>query len=97
MKNTQSKTVEALANQANVLRDYIRPIESAMFTAQRLSKIVASLSLEMEADDVLAAKIRMQTAGLRTGIGKNDYWRQVRDALLQIERELIRLKEQHAK
>jgi hypothetical protein len=97
MKDTKSRTVEALANQASVLRDYIRPIEAAMFTAQRCSKIVASLELEMEADDAVATKIRTQTAGLRAAIGNNDYWRQVQEDAWQVERELIRFREQHGK
>jgi hypothetical protein len=93
MKNTKSKTVEALVEQSEVLRNYVRPVESAANTAQRCSKIAARLSFEPEADEASAAKIRAQTARLRSAIGNNRSWQEFAEGALQVERELIRLRE----
>jgi hypothetical protein len=93
--NTKSKTVAAFEEQATLLRDYTRPVEGAMFTAQRCAKIAARLELEREADDVLAQKIRSQTARMRRAIGSNVGWREFAEAALQVERELNLLREQH--
>jgi hypothetical protein len=92
---TESRTVQAFAELVTLLRDYTRPIESATHTAQRSRTIAARLEFDLEADDAFAQKIRAQTKRRRAAIGSNVGWREFAEAIMQVERELIQLRENH--